>query len=86
MTAMMRTLRRSLALPSSTRMPLHPGIAVRFRDGAWHVEGVGASSGELWFHDQADAERVALAIARRRGCVACVYDRNNRLVDSYLGG
>ena len=84
MTASLRALSRSLGLTIDPVGSGRDAVAVRYRDSEWHVDGVGQGVEDLTFTNPADAERVAIAIARRRGCAALVFGRHGRLVDAYL--
>ena len=60
-------------------------IEVRYRENAWQVRGEGLDQ-DLVFPELLDAERLAVALGRRRNCDVAIYDRNDRLSRRHVTG
>lgn len=60
-------------------------IEVRFCREAWQVRGEGLDQ-DLVFGELVDAERLAVALGRRRNCDVSIYDRNDRLSTRHATG
>lgn len=60
-------------------------IEVRYRHEAWQVRGERLGE-DLIFRELIDAERLAVALGRRRSCDVAIYDRNDRLATRHATG
>jgi hypothetical protein len=60
-------------------------IEVRYCQDAWQVRGERLGN-DLVFRELIDAERLAVALGRRRSCDVAIYDRNDRLATRHATG